>query len=247
MNISDIAKAIAGIDADPALCGALKAQLAASAPNFVKLFSSHNRVREERPFPDPARITAAQMSLFDNWIEYGGRRPARGTDDHYRDRFKVTFDLWTTPAERLNMKDDAPAFSGVAHLWSGKEIIKRAKGKSSMKLPKILSPDFREFVTKAAAGFTDNGRMGLVYTPLGKTIAYHDGVYVPADSADFDAHEVDKVMVATHDGRLFTFEGFSKTTSKGGRLTTNCFGHSRMTVVPKLAKTWNATLMEVAA
>ncbi|APX65566.1 hypothetical protein AV944_06600 [Sphingomonas sp. LK11] len=244
MNIADIAKAIAGIDADPALCGALKAQLATSAPNFVKLFSSHNRLREERPFPNPATVTAAQMSLFDNWIEYGGRRPARGTDDHYRDRFKVTFDLWTTPAERLNLKTDAPCFSGVAHLWSGKDIAKRAKGKSSMKLPKILNSNFRQFVIQTASNFNANGRLGMVYTPLGKTIAYHDGLYVPADASEFAAHDVSSVIVATEAGDIFEFKGFSKTTSKGGRYAINCFGHSRMTVVPKLAKTWNATLME---
>ena len=72
LAVSDIAAAIAALDCDPALCSALKSQLQSAAPNFISQFSSHNRLREQSPFPMPETVTAAQMSLFDNWIEFGG-------------------------------------------------------------------------------------------------------------------------------------------------------------------------------
>jgi len=244
MNIGEIASAIAGIDADPALCAALKAQLASAAPNFVKQFSAHNRRRTEAPFPDPSKVTAAQMSVFDNWIEYGGKRPKRGEPGHDRDRWKVTMDLWTTPAATLDLKTDKPAFSGTSHLWTGADIVKRHEGrKESFRLPKVLNPAFRQEIAAMARSIDKSARMGFVYTPMGKTIAYHDALYLIADNSALEAHDIFKIVVAFADGRSFAFQSFQNRTSKGNPLEGNCFAHSRMTTVAKVADSWSAHLM----
>lgn len=241
--LNDIAKAIAAIDADAALCGALKAQLQSLAPNFIAQFSTHNRLREQTPFPNPATITAAQMSVFDNWIEHGGKRPRRGEPGHYRDRFKVTLDLWTTHIEKLDLKNDRPGFSVTSHLWSGDEILKRANQRNgNLRLPKVLSPSFREHLVSNAQRMGPDARLGLVYTDLGRSLVYHDGVsIVVAD--DLASHDVGMIGVSGPAGH-FVFDGFTPTSSKGGKLATNCIAHSRMTTSPKLAEAWNAKLIE---
>lgn len=234
MTPKEIANAIGAIDGDKALLSCLKALLKETAPNFMLM--TNQQAGTLTPFPDPTTITAAQMSVFDNWIEFGGHRPKRGEAGHNRDRWKATFQVWTQPAAELDLRRHRPTFYGVAHLWTGKEIIKRHSGSNkALKLPKALSDSFKAQLATQAVQMTDE-RLGLVYSPDGGYYLYHDEMYVGVGKP-LDDHKIDDVLVSSPAGD-FVFTGFTV-----GAAAQNCFAHARMTVVPNIAKSWNAVLI----
>lgn len=238
MTLQEIAAAISLMDGDHLLCEALAHQLRSTAPNFCSKLVPR-RTMTARSFPNPSSIIAAQCSVFDNWIEHGGKRPKRGEAGHYRDRFKVEIQVWTWTKADIDWNNCA--WRGRAHLWSANDIKKRVKGKG-MKLPKALPDDFRKEVAampEAMEGF----RIGLPYTKDGMTLLYNDDrSLVVAREVELFSHQIDQVVIKTPFGQ-FDFANFKATTSKGQALSGNCFAHARMTSQPPLAKKWDATLM----
>ncbi|QIK78372.1 hypothetical protein G7077_05085 [Sphingomonas piscis] len=237
MTLDAIVAAISEIDFDHAMAEALAHRLKSAAPNFASKMVPRRQL-SARNFPPVNSILAAQCSVFDNWIEFGGKRPKRGEIGHYRDRFKAELQVWTCTKDDIDW--DRSSWHGKAHLWSGKDVMARSKGKS-MKLPKALSEDFRAQFIELASGM-DGFRLGLPYTKDGKTLLYNnDGSYLAARETELQDHQLELMILATSSGP-FCFSGFKNTTSKGHPLSGNCFAHSRMTTSKPLADKWDATL-----
>lgn len=237
MNVTEIVAAIAALDGDRALTGALAGRLRDKAPNFVSEFAQRRRMTT-RNFPHPHSIMAAQCSVFDNWVEFGGKRPKRGSRGHYRDRFKLEIQVWTWTQADIDWQNCA--WRGTAHLWDTKDLQARVS-KKGMKLPKALPDDFRDTVIDMI-DVMDGFRIGLPYTKDGKALLYNsDRTFMVAREDQLLRHAVETIIVRTPGGD-FAFEDFRSTTSRGGALQGNCFAHSRMTTEPALAAKWNATL-----
>lgn len=238
MTLHEITAAIAAIDGDHALCAALASQLRGKAPNFCSKLSPR-RTMTARALPSPSSIIAAQCSVFDNWIEFGGRRPLRGQVGHYRDRFKVEMQFWTWTEADIDWNHSA--WHGRAHLWSDKDIKMRLKG-TSMKLPKALPDDFREYIA-AMPEAMDGFRIGLPYTKDGRALLYNDDrTLVIANEAEVTSHNISEINIKAPLWS-FRFTDFKPTDSKGQALSGNCFAHSRMTTERALAAKWDATLL----
>lgn len=239
LPLDEIVAAIKAIDGDHLLTGALAHRLRSAAPNFAAKMATRRKIGA-RNFPTVTSIMAAQCSVFDNWIEFGGIRPKRGKPGHYRDRFKVEIQFWTWTQADIDW--NISAWHGKAHLWSAKDIKARTKRKG-MKLPKVLSEEFRQKVIEMADQM-DGMRLGLPYTKDGLTLLYNDdGSFVVSKEAELEAHVIDIIAVSTPSGS-FQFTDFKKTTSKGQPLSGNCVAHSRMTTSRALAEKWDAALFE---
>lgn len=239
MTLDTIVTAIASMDQDHALMEALASRLRSNAPNLCSKLQLRRKL-SSRDTPHVASIVAAQCSVFDNWIEHGGRKPKRGEAGHYADRFKIIFDFWTWTSADLDWSN--PTYRGTAHLWTSGDIKRRSNGKSNMRLPKALGEEFREAVVGQAENI-EGFRIGLPYTRDGKTILYNtDETLIVAREEELQQHALSSIIVRLNTGD-FIFTDFRTTTSKGNSLDGNCFAHSRMTTKPALAAKWNATLI----
>ena len=240
MTIEDVMAFLAERDGDFAHGGMMKARLQKEAPNLYAMISAPTTMRKLRVFPVASQIYAAQCSLFDNYVQFGGKRPNEGEKGHDMIRFKITVDVWTGQPKDLKVR---PCYSSTSPLLSTADIIKKAK-RTYKGLPKV-SPAFRDsFVQTAQDAPINSLHMGMFFGRDGVAKIYQDDLFCVAAQSDLLDRSMSHGLIVFNKVDRFTFTDFSHQTSKGNPLPKNCVGHSRMTRNEDLASGWNAAVIK---
>lgn len=225
------------------------------APDLVStLVSDHFKLKVIKPMPDPKIVTAAQCSIFDNWVATGGKRPKRGEKGNRAARFKATFDLWTIDPDVEPISPSNTAFSATVHLLTGKELdakVSELEIPGKTKRPFIEATDLDEgtdfvgFAAMLRAYASEIDEIGIRVGPVFSSSEgrhFHAHTFASVLEESLTSRSGLKLVVKSPTGSV-TFTGFSPFDAKGNPLKGNCVLHSRMTRSTRLASTWRASIL----
>jgi hypothetical protein len=221
--------------------GALVNSFASRHPDAEAVFTRYLdllRTAPERappkPFPPQAEITALQCTIWDNWIEYGGRRPKRGSKGHNVHRYKATIQVWTAPYHQINIRRKNWQHSFEVMLYDSQELAAKATD--------FLDPKKRYFLPDYAATLTDlaqhevmtNALGGPLYAKIrGHGTHYPEGQIVVTDGPVGPSTQLRLMNLAAHEGMEVT--GFTGKDAAHRPLKGNALLQSRMSSSPALS------------
>lgn len=214
-----------------------------TAPTFLNalLYREDEKKRElAATLPPLDNITAAQLTLYDNWHATGGKKPSRKKKEPgaRMQRFKAQLEVWTTTADVM-LSSKSRTTKVTFDLMDRSERVERmekyknptkSKGGFVIVDGKPVSPEWADYAETILTA-PENTLCGPAYST-----AIQGTTYVLNSLAALDARTADvlpddmEIMVALGGGETIRFHSFDNTYAGGAPLADNAVRISRLAI-----------------
>ncbi len=211
--------------------------------NLAPTFYHHVITDEERKaqetsiaIPSLDRITAAQLTLFDNWQPTGGRKPKRHEKNSRSVRFKCVLEVWTTAPEVALSKSNCAGrvtFNLMDHAERAAKMAeyanpRKSKGGFVVRQGEAQAPEWEAFSNAVISAPADT-LCGPAYTKADSgTLFVLDCMAVMTTASATTLTDDMEIIVSVPSGGFLRFHGFADTTAGRKPLSGNAVRSSRL-------------------